>query len=84
METDPAAIVTAADVVAFDVADDEHDAVVLDVLVLLRYQAPDWDRPRLAYISTRTMDRAALIGVTSQVLDHLRADALTDWETRDD
>jgi hypothetical protein len=79
VNTDASVLVDAADVEDFPFDHDDENAQVLDAIVIVRYQAPDWDRPRLAYTATTTMDTAARIGALTMVTDRVRAQANGDW-----
>ena len=61
--------------------DDEEieGAQVIDALVVMRYQHPDWSAPRTTYVGSAGMTDELRIGLLTMVNDRIRDVMLRRW-----
>lgn len=68
-----------ADIAPFE-AQELDGAAVIDAVVIVRYQRPEWQHPRTAYQASRSMPDELRIGILTLVLDQVRRTAGENWE----
>lgn len=64
-----------ADIEAAEIA----DTAVVDAFVIFRYQHPEWESPRMMYVSTKGMGDELKIGIVTSVLDRMRHVCTNNW-----
>lgn len=63
-----------------DVDDEDIEgASIVDAFVIFRYQAPDWESPRMMFIGSKGQCEELRIGMVTSVLDRMRATCTQNW-----
>lgn len=54
-------------------------AAIVDAIIVLRYQKPEWDTPRLTYVKSNRMGDELTVGCLTNVLNHMKELILDGW-----